>query len=344
MNFVCALAVCAVPLSSALAADPVNLSALMTMQGADPHKRLVEEARKEGTLTVYTSIANAVAQKLRADFQEKYGVNVNLWRAGDRSILQRMGSESQAGKPGADVVNMGTLEMEMLHREKMLQPIESPLHGGLITGAVAPHKEWVSTFVNPVVQAYNTQKVSKEELPATYGDLLDPKWKDRLGIEMTDEEWFSAVVNSMGEEAGLQYFRDVVARNGVSVRNGHSLLANLVAAGEVPMGLTVYGHSVISAKKKGAPIDYVFLQPRVAVTFSMGITAKPQHPHAAALFYQYMLTDGQRIFAQSNYVPTRKDIDTPFSGVEFTIVDKAQFLDEFDKWHALWQDIIVKRQ
>ncbi len=342
-SFVCVLAACVLPAFPAVAAEPASIQSLLDSQKGD-RQELIEQARKEGTLTVYTSIANAVAQKLKADFEEKYDVKVNLWRAGDRSILQRLGSEAQAGKPGADIVNMGTLEMEMLHREKMLQPVSSPLHDGLIAGSIAPHKEWVSTFVNPVVQAYNTGIIRKEDLPQSYKDLLDPKWKDKLGIEATDEEWFSSVVNSMGEEAGLKYFRDLVAGNGLSVRNGHSLLNNLVAAGEVPLGLTVYGHSVISAQKKGAPIDYILLQPRVAVSFSMGVAAKPQHPHAALLFYEYMLTDGQKVFAQSNYVPTRKNIETPFSNVEFTIVDKAKFLDEFDKWHELWQEIIVKRQ
>ncbi|NYT67453.1 extracellular solute-binding protein [Pusillimonas noertemannii] len=342
-SFVCVLAVCVLPAFPAMAAQSPSIQSLLDSQKGD-RQALIEQAQKEGTLTVYTSIANAVAQKLKADFEKKYDVKVNLWRAGDRSILQRLGSEAQAGKPGADIVNMGTLEMEMLHRDKMLQPVSSPLQDGLITGSIAPHKEWVSTFVNPVVQAYNTGIIRKEDLPQSYKDLLDPKWKGKLGIEATDEEWFSSVVNSMGEEAGLKYFRNLVAGNGLSVRNGHSLLNNLVAAGEVPLGLTVYGHSVISAQKKGAPIDYVLLQPRVAVSFSMGVAAKPRHSHAALLFYEYMLTDGQQVFAQSNYVPTRKNIETPFSNVEFTIVDKAEFLDEFDKWNELWQEIIVKRQ
>jgi len=342
-SFACVLAACVLPAFPAMAAQPPSIQSLLDSQKGD-RQELIEQAQKEGTLTVYTSIANAVAQKLKADFEEKYDVKVNLWRAGDRSILQRLSSEAQAGKPGADIVNMGTLEMEMLHRDKMLQPVSSPLQDGLIAGSIAPHKEWVSTFVNPVVQAYNTGIIRKEDLPQSYKDLLDPKWKGKLGIEATDEEWFSSVVNSMGEEAGLKYFRDLVAGNGLSVRNGHSLLNNLVAAGEVPLGLTVYGHSVISAQKKGAPIDYVLLQPRVAVSFSMGVAAKPRHPHAALLFYEYMLTDGQQVFAQSNYVPTRKNIETPFSNVEFTIVDKAEFLDEFDKWNELWQEIIVKRQ
>jgi len=332
------------PASPALAADGPSISSLLAYQGADRQERLLEGAKKEGTLTVYTSIANAVAQKLRADFESKYGIKVNLWRAGDRSVLQRMVSENKAGRANVDVVNIGSLEMEMLHREKILQPVKSPLHDALIEGAVAPHHEWVSTFVNIVVQAYNTGKVDKQDLPKTYKDLLDPRWKGKLGIEATDEEWFSSIVRSMGEEAGLKYFRDLVATNGVSVRNGHSLLANLVAAGEVPFGMTVYSHSVLSAQKKGAPINYVLLDPAVAVSFSMGISTQPTHPHAALLFYEYMLTDGQKVFADMNYVPTRKDIETPFSNVKYLMVDKAQFLDEFDKWSGLWEDIIVKRQ
>src|SRR5690606_7191831 len=200
-----ALAACALPAFSAGAAPAPSIQSLLDGQGEGRHQHLVELAKKEGTLTVYTSIANSVAQQLRADFEEKYGITVNLWRAGDRSILQRLGSEAKAGKPVADIINMGSLEMEMLHREKMLQPVKSALHDGLIPGSVAPHHEWVSTFVNPVVQAYNTEKISESDLPKSYKDLLDPKWKGKLGIEATDEEWFSVVVNSMGEKAGLQY-------------------------------------------------------------------------------------------------------------------------------------------
>ncbi|MDB5761669.1 MAG: transporter substrate-binding protein [Herminiimonas sp.] len=328
----------------AWAADNPSIASLVSYQGADRQQRLIAGAKKEGSLSVYTSISSAAAQKLKADFEQKYGIKIKLWRAGDRAVLQKIVSESKTSLAGVDVVNIGSLEMEMLHREKVLQPVKSPYASKLIAGAVAPHNEWVSTFVNVVVLGYNTDKVKKADLPKTYQDLLDPKWKGRLGIEATDQEWFYAIVKNMGEEKGLKYFRDLVATNGLSVRNGHSLLGNLIVAGEVPLGLTVYNHTIISAKRKGAPVDYAVLDPAIAVSFSMGISNRPANPYAALLFYEYMLTDGQKVFAEIDYVPTNKEVDTPFRNTNYQMVDKARFLDEFNKWNDLWEDVIVQRK
>lgn len=86
-------------------------------------------------------------------------------------------------------------------------------------------------------------------------DLLDPKWKGKRAIEAKDEDWFASVVDVMGREPGLQFFRELAARNGVSVRLGHTLLTNLVISGEVPLALTVYSYMPEQARKKGAPIQ-----------------------------------------------------------------------------------------
>jgi iron(III) transport system substrate-binding protein len=340
-----ASAVAAILLASvqpALAVDTPRISDLASYQGADRTQRLVAGAKKEGAVSVYTSISSAVAQKLQEDFEKKYGVKVKLWRAGDRTVLQKIVSESKSSASGFDVVNIGSLEMEMLHREKLLQPIKTPLADKLTPGSITAHQDWVSTFVNPVVLAYNTDKIKKADLPKTYHDLLNPRWKGKLGIEATDQEWFYAVARDMGQEKGLKFFRDLKSSNGLSVRNGHSLLSNLVVAGEVPVGLTVYLHSVVSAKKKGAPIDWTVLEPVVGSSFSMGISNNPTNPNAALLFYEYMLTDGQKIFADMDYLPTNKDIDTSFRNIKYLSVDKSKFLDDFNKWDGLWEQTVVQ--
>jgi iron(III) transport system substrate-binding protein len=343
LKFFLAAALLAVALPAA-AADAQSIAATAAYSGADRQQKLVAAAQKEGTVSIYTSISSAIAHKLASDFQDKYGVKVKLWRAGDRTVLQRLVSERKTDLDAFDVVNIGSLEMEMLHREKLLAPLKSPYASNLVAGAVAPHNGYVATFVNIMVQEYNTNSVKKADLPKTYQDLLNPKWKGQLGMEATDQEWFYSIVQSMGEEKGLQYFRDLTAANRPSIRSGHSLLANLVLSGEVPLGITVYNHSVISAKKKGAPVDYIVLEPAVAVSFSMGISNKAANPNAALLFYEYMLTDGQKIFASMDYTPTSRDIDTPFRNVRYQLTNQALFLDQYDKWEKLWNEIIVKQK
>ena len=149
------------------------------------------------------------------------------------------------------------------------------------------------------VQAYNTKLVKKESLPKTYKDLLDPKWKGKLGIEAKNQDWFASVVDIMGGgEAGLKFFRDLVATNGISVRQGHTLLNNMVVSGEVPLALTVYNYMPEQAKKKGAPIDWFALEPAVARSNAVGVARRAPHPNAALLFYEYLLGEGAAVFRE----------------------------------------------
>jgi iron(III) transport system substrate-binding protein len=310
--------------------------------GADRQQRLIAEAKKEGSLTIYTSITPANLEVLKADFEKKYGVKIVVWRAVDEKVVQRVLTEAQAGRAGFDVVHLNTLQMEALYRENMLQKLKSPFANALVPSAVPPHGTWVATFMNPVVMSYNTDKVKKSELPKTYQDLLDPVWKGRLGIEANDQEWFSAVAKDMGTEKGLKFFKDLVTTNGVSVRTGHSLLNNMVIAGDVPLGLTVYGHMPVLAKQKGAHVDWFTLEPVVALSFGVGLSKTSPHPNAALLFYEYMITDGQKILSQMHYVPTNKNTDSDFKDLSLKVVDKAVFLDEYEKWTTLYQDIVLR--
>jgi iron(III) transport system substrate-binding protein len=174
--------------------------------------------------------------------------------------------------------------------------------------------------------------------------LLDPKWKGKLGIEANVPEWYSTVVLEMGEEKGIKFFRDLVSRNGISVRKGHSLLNNLVVAGEVPLALTVYHFMPEAAKRKGATIDWLVLEPAVARISGIGIARRAPHPNAALLFYDYMLsTEAQKLLVSMEYVPTNAKVPSPLAKRRFTLVDPALALDQSDKWAKSFEEVIVKR-
>lgn len=338
----CVLALLLLPNMLPAWAQSTQVANVASYEGADRQQRLMAEAKNEGSLTIYTSMTPANLDVLRADFEKKYGIKVNVWRAGDDKVVQRILTETKAGKAGFDLVHVKCLEMEELHRENTLQQVKSPYINSLIPTAVPPHREWVATFMNLVVMAYNTDKVKKAELPKTYQDLLDPRWKGRLGVEANDQEWFYAVIKDMGTEKGLKYFGDLVTTNSLSVRTGHSLLNNLVVSGDVPLALTVYGHMPILAKQKGAPIDWFSLEPTIAMSFGVGLSRKAPHPSAAILFYDYMISDGQKLLSQMHYVPTNKETDSSFKNIPFKVVDNAIFLDEYEKWNTLFENIVRK--
>ena len=331
--------------AAALFALTAHAQALFDYKGADRFAKIEAAAKKEGTLTLYTTIAEKDLPAIIGPFEKKYGIKVNVWRAGTDKVLQRTVAEARAKRYDVDAIHYGSPEMEALSREKILQPIDSPVHADLAAGSVPKHKEWAATILSVWVQAYNTNAVKKADLPKTYQDLLDPKWKGRLGIEAKDDDWFATVVHLMGgEEKGLAFFRELVAKNGISARHGHTLLDNMVVSGEVPLALTVYNYMPEQAKKKGAPIDWFAIEPAVARSNAIGVARKAPHPNAALLFYEYLLgPDGQKAMVSVDYVPTNTRVASPLKGIRIVQTDPIRSLDESAKWSKLFEDIVVKQ-
>ena len=326
------------------AALPAAAQNLFAYDGPDRMERIVAAAKKEGTLTLYTTIAEKDLPAIIGPFEQKYGVKVNVWRAGTDKVLQRTLVEAQAKKYDVDAIHFGSPEMEALSREKILQPAASPVHKDLMPEAVPKHREWAATILSVWVQAYNTNAIRKADLPKTYQDLLDPKWKGKLGIEAKNDDWFATVVHQLGgEEKGLAFFRELVAKNGISPRHGHTLLNNMVVSGEVPLALTLYNYMPEQAKKKGAPIDWFAIEPAVARSNAVGVARRAPHPNAALLFYEYLLgPDGQNAMASVDYVPTNTKIASPLKGVRIVQTDPIRTLDETPRWSKLFDEVVLK--
>ena len=309
-------------------------------QGADRQQKLIAGAKKEGTFTVYTSAQATDFNALLAAFEKKYGVKGVIWRAGSENILNRAVQESRAGRNTVDIVETNGPELESLSREKVLQVVKSPYLADLIGPAVRPHGEWVGTRVNVFVQAYNTKLIKKADLPKTWEDLLNPKWKGKLGIEAEDSDWLAGVLADIGEAKGTKLFKDMVATNGMSARKGHTLLTQLVVSGEVPLALTVYNYKAQQLKAQGAPIDWFTIGSAIARPNGVGVARKAPHPHAAVLFYDFEISpEGQQIIAGREFVPTSKKIDTPLNKVPMTFVDAKVSIDEYDKWKSLYRQL-----
>ena len=335
-------ALCAALMPFAAAADPVAAIALYA--GRDRTERLLEGVREEGGLNLYTSLTVEDMAALNSAFEAKYGVKVRMWRGASEKVLQRTITEARAGRHEVDIIETNAPPLEALHRERLLQAVRSPYHAELVPAALPTHREWVGSRLNVFVQAYNTKLVNQADLPKTYADLLDPKWKGRLGIEASDEDWFAAVIGALGQAEGLRLFRKVVAENGISVRKGHTLLANLVASGDVPLALTVYNFTAEQLKRKGAPLDWFVIPPAVARANGLALARRAPHPHAALLYYDFMISqDGQRILQARGFVPTRRGLDGPLAGRPLKIIDPAQILDQAGNWVSLYESVFLSR-
>ena len=306
----------------------------------EPH--LLQAAKKEGEVSLYTSLIAEDMKALSEAFEKKYGIKVKGWRAGSEKVLQRALTESRAHRRDADVIETNGPELESLHREKVLQPLASPHVKDLMPQAVRPHKEWIGTRINMFVHSYNTNLVKPGEVPRRYEDLADPRWKGRLGIEAEDEDWFAMVVKELGEQKGLALFRDIAKTNGFSVRKGHTLLAGLVGSGEVPFALTTYSHGAEKMKQRGAPVEWYAIEPAIGRANGVAIARNAPHPNAAALFVDFILSpEGQKILEHGGYVPANLKLENRAQKLPLKFVDPAVVLDESDKWKKLWSEIVL---
>jgi iron(III) transport system substrate-binding protein len=328
----------------AFAQSAISTSAeVASYAGADRTEKLIAGARKAGTVTVYTSANLEDMTALSDTFEKKYGVKVRVWRASSEQVVQRGVIEARGGRFDADIFETGGAAMESLHREKLLQEVKLPAQADLNPAAVTLHGEWTGTRFNVFVAAYNTRLVRTDELPKSYDDLLDPKWKGKLGIEADDSDWFGALMDRLGEERGLKLFRGIAAANGISVRKGHTLLANLIISGEVPLAITTYAYRVEQLKKRGAPVDWFTLPPVIARFEGIGVARRAPHPEAAVLFFDFMLTDGQEILRNRDYFPASREGRPLPNGIAVSFLDPVKDLDENRKWSKVYRDIIINQ-
>jgi iron(III) transport system substrate-binding protein len=326
-----------------LAQAPTTNEAVFRYRGADRDSRLLERAKREGSVVLYTSLAPTESQPLAAAFEKKYGVKVVLWRALSDQVVRRAITEAQARRHAVDVIETNGPEMEMLAREQLLGEVFSPHLADLPAAAIPAHRSWFPDRFNFYVVAYNTTKVQRSQIPTTYEGFADPKWKGRIAIEATDAEWMATLIKTWGTAKGMDYFRRLSLLR-PEVRQGHVLLAALVAAGDVPIGLTAYNSNVLPLKAKGAPIDFVPVQPVVARPQGIGVARNAPHPNAALLFTDFVLSpEGQRLFESMGRVPASTRVKSELNNFPFTMIDAATALDEKEKWDTLWNDLFLKK-
>jgi len=303
-----------------------------------------ERARKERTVTLYTSMQLVDSRPLTEAFEKKYGIKVNLWRASGENVAQRVVTEARGGRFEVDVVETDGAQMEILHREKRLTPLSLPSMNDIPAEIIPAHREYVPTRLTLYVLAFNTNRVPPAEAPKSYADLLDPKWAGRFAVEADDVAWFAAVARAMGDEQGLAYFRRLAAMK-PQVRKGHTLMAELVASGEIPLAATIYNHNIERLIVKGAPVKWKAIAPTFGRPNAIGVARQAPRPQAALVFADFMLSkEGQTLLKERNRVPASLAVDTHLNKFPFQMIDPVISLDEEEKWEKLWSELFLGGQ
>lgn len=321
-----------------------EVASVAEMKGGDRHERLLAKARAEGVVNLYATMGQEQINVLAAAFEKKYAIKVNLWRANSENVLRRAVTEAKGGRFEVDVIETNGYELESLSAEQLVQPLETPFATQMIREAQPAHREWIGNRANLFVFAFNTEKVRREDLPKTYADLLNPRWKGKLSAEADNVDWFFTVGRELGEDAAVKLFTDISRVNGLQLRKGHPLLASLAASGEVTSVMATYNYFVDKLRKeKAAPVDWVAVAPAVARISGVAMSRRAPHPHAAMLFIDFMLSDAQALMPAMDLIAANAAQRGLPAGVLWKFVDPAELVKQSEKWSRLYQQVFSAR-
>jgi iron(III) transport system substrate-binding protein len=318
--------------------------ALYLYQGPERDRKLLDGARKEKQVVVYTSLNTKDSHPIAQAFEKKYAVKVEIWRSSSEKVLQRALTEARGGRFAVDAFELNGPELEAMYREGLLEEYWSPHFKNLPPAAFPKHRHYAADRFNFFTIAYNTNLVKPNEVPSSYEDLAHARWAGKLGLEASDTDWFASIVKYMGEEKGLALFRKI-AQQKPQMRTGHTLLGGLVASGEVPLAAAIYNHNAERLVVKGAPIKWKALTPTFGRPNGVAVAKRTDRPHAALLFADFMLSpEGQQLIKEHNRVPASAAIETNLNKFAYEMIDPAIVLDESQKWEKIWSELFLKGQ
>jgi iron(III) transport system substrate-binding protein len=314
------------------------------LTGEERRKTLVELAKKEGKLSIYTS--NTDMDKLVEGFKDAYGIDVSVYRGNSESVLQRTLQEQQANYFGNDFVDTNAGELNIMNTEGMLYPYHGALRDAVRKEGQA--NGWTASRFNVFVVGWNTDKVKPGAEPKSFEELAEPKWKGAVSMEVSDVDWFAALYKYyLGQGKTEDQVRDLFTRVAANskVAKGHTTQGELLSAGQFGVTVSSYSHTIDKAADKGAPVSWrpasgIPVQPIVVRPNGVALMKTAANPAAAMLFVDWELTEGQKILEKAfriGAIPGAKD---PLAGLQVVAVPEQELLDDPKKWDTLYAEIV----
>ena len=275
-------------------------------------EQLIAGAKKEGKLVVYASATAPQLQMYFAAFNKRYPfIKTEYFRTGKQKLVSKILFEEQAKQRIVDIVHTSVIETNILKRRGALS-IYVPLEAAALpTQYKDPEGFWTSAYASGTLLGYNSRQVKRAEIPKTYEELLNPRWKNAIAIDSNKIEWFAMLLKIKGRS----YMEKLAALN-PTLRDGNTLVLQLLAVGEFPISAGVYEYSVEDLKAKGAPVDWFGLEPVITYTVAVSLPSQPNHPNAAKLFIEWLLSkEGQEVINQYGRVPIRDDVESKYGKI-----------------------------
>jgi len=271
---------------------------------------LEDDAKSEGEVVFYSSLNNEQIVTLIEAFKKKFPfIKPSFYRATSERVLQRVSTEAKAGRYAVDVATAAGFQLELMKESGLTQKYVPPEAAFYNDGFKDADGHWVSVHSLLNAMAYNTQLVKTAEAPKKYEDLLAPRWKGRLGVNLQDPEWYVNLQRRWGKEKARNFLKGLAAQQ-PGLRDGHNITAQLLAAGEFHAVSNTYAHIAARIKNQGGPVQYVFDEPVITYVHPIALMKAAPHPNAGKLLIGFILSaEGQRMLHDQGRIPSHRDID-----------------------------------
>jgi ABC-type Fe3+ transport system substrate-binding protein len=348
------LIVCAGFAASQAGAATVEEVALL--KGAERQKILEQGAKKEGKLVWYsTLIVDQFVRPAKAAFEKEYPfIQVEFFRGNSERVAQKVIEEYQARRYDVDVAD-GTVTAALIKKAGFMQRFLSPSLDEYPAQLKDPQGYWGVSNLYFMTLGYNTRMVKPNEVPRSWEDLLNPRWRKEIVWSTSRGSgapiFIGNVLAAMGREKGMSYLERLAKHNIAKSTASARALLDLVIAGEYPLVLNIFSHHAVISKKAGAPCEWMPIEPVAAPVHTFGLPKNSAHPHAAMLFLDFIFSKrGQRVFQEVNYLPAHpelpaKEVELKPGGGRFkkaNFLNPETLLEKGDEWVDIFQKLFVK--
>jgi iron(III) transport system substrate-binding protein len=317
-----------------------SLAKINHLPPAERQATLVREAKKEGSVVWYAPMNREDLRQFTSGFEAEYPfLKVEVLTAGPQSLLNRILTEQRAAKYNFDTLNIRSSALYTLKKANAIMRYDTPYRKALRNGFYDKSGYFNGIWASLMVYLFNTNQLSRAQAPKSIEELLQPKWKGKMGMDKDADDWLAALLDYYGDDKGKQIARSLGAQN-LQIRNGRTLVSQLVAAGEFPVQIDAHHHEAVALRKAGAPVDYIFPEPFIPVkaVSALVLSAQPQHPHAAALLVDFMLSKkGQEIAYRQHRWPAFKELA---SGGPDDVGNRNTLVPDADKWGSRYEELV----
>jgi len=263
---------------------------------------LIAEAKKEGSIEFYgpSTLTNRGAQELIDAFNGKYGLKteINFSPAGSmtRDLGKLIGQMAAGVTPEWDLFVASDSHHGRMWLKKLHEPFDYANLG--VDSKFITYDSGVVSIVNMFcLPAYNKKFLPAKDVPKSWEDLLDPKWKGgKLGVSSAVHHLSRLAVGSWGEAKATQYVEGISAQEPILGKLGE--MYNRLLMGEILVSLTLVDTFIKMAEKRGAPLAFAEgIEPVIAAAYMGGVPKGAEHPNVAHLFLTFLITpEAQKIW------------------------------------------------